>query len=117
MTTCGDWRLAAEKESKGGASCIAQHKGCRAFYQGQWLHFWLPYIMAILEDVKMEQMDLREVVRSWGGLLHGHFCTWLFSGQSEVKRGIKSGVRVCVQAHNVHSDIQKRQKLKKNPQA
>lgn len=61
----GPKRLMAEKQSKGGASCAAQHKGCHAFCQGQWLHFWLQYIMAILDDVKMlEQTELRDVVMS-----------------------------------------------------
>lgn len=53
MTASGGWRLMAEKQRKGGASCVAQLKGCCAFYLGQRLNFWWQYIMAILEDVKM----------------------------------------------------------------
>lgn len=53
MTASGGWRLMAEKQRKGGASCVAQLKGCCASHQGHGLHFWWQYIVPILEDVKM----------------------------------------------------------------
>ena len=103
MTTSGDWRLTAEKQSKGGVSCIAQHKGCRAFYQGQWLHFWLQYIMAILEDVKMlEQTDPRQVVMSCRGLLLGHFAPDWIKGYFLASQRLKEGYSLVCECVHVH---------------